>query len=191
MYRKYYQLVLAAVLAAMYIVLTLPFAQFTFGIIQFRIAEALTVLPILSSAAIPGVFIGCLIANFLNPLNLGLMDIFGGSLTTLLSAWLTRLIAGPYRRRLQTDYESMRSFRSLGKKHKINVVLALLPPVLLNGIVVGTYLPFLLSPDKPNLAAVLGAIGSISLSQAIVIYGVGMPLFFLLIRNRSIVHYLR
>ena len=64
MNKKVFNLALAGVLAALYIILTLPFAQFAFGMVQFRLAEILTVLPILTPAAIPGVFIGCLLANF-------------------------------------------------------------------------------------------------------------------------------
>ena len=97
MNKKVFNLALAGVLAALYIILTLPFAQFAFGMVQFRLAEILTVLPILTPAAIPGVFIGCLLANFLNPQNLGLIDILGGSLTTLVAAYLTWKIGKPYR----------------------------------------------------------------------------------------------
>ncbi|NLZ71826.1 MAG: QueT transporter family protein, partial [Clostridiaceae bacterium] len=97
MNKKIFNLVLSGVLAAMYVILTLPFAQIAFGMVQFRLAEILTTLPILTSAAIPGVFIGCLLANFLNPQNLGLIDILGGSLTTLLAAFLTWKIGRPYR----------------------------------------------------------------------------------------------
>ncbi|PKM56396.1 MAG: QueT transporter family protein [Firmicutes bacterium HGW-Firmicutes-5] len=58
-----------------------------FGPIQFRIAEALTVLPFFTPAAIPGVFIGCLLANILY--GGVLLDVVFGSLTTLLAAYLS------------------------------------------------------------------------------------------------------
>ena len=67
MNKKIFNLVLSGVLAAMYVILTLPFAQIAFGMVQFRLAEILTTLPILTSAATAGVFIGCLLATFLNP----------------------------------------------------------------------------------------------------------------------------
>ncbi len=79
----------AAVIAAAYVVLTLPFAQFAFGMIQFRLAEALTVLAAMTPAAIPGLFLGCLLANTLNPMSLGPVDIILGSLATLISAVVT------------------------------------------------------------------------------------------------------
>ena len=55
----------AAVIAAIYVVLVFVFQYFSFGPIQFRIAEALTVLPYFTPAAIPGVTIGCLLSNLL------------------------------------------------------------------------------------------------------------------------------
>ena len=53
----------AAVIAAIYVVLTIIFAPFSFGEVQVRISEALTVLPFFTPAAIPGLFVGCIIAN--------------------------------------------------------------------------------------------------------------------------------
>ncbi|MFO7262619.1 MAG: hypothetical protein A6D91_02995 [Bacillaceae bacterium G1] len=82
----------AAIIAALYVVLTLAFAPFSYGPIQVRVSEMLTVLPIFFIEAIPGLFIGCLLANVLG--GLGLWDIIGGSLVTLLAAigtyWLRR-----------------------------------------------------------------------------------------------------
>ena len=53
----------AAVIAAIYVVLTIIFAPFSFGEVQVRISEALTILPFFTPAAIPGLFVGCIIAN--------------------------------------------------------------------------------------------------------------------------------
>lgn len=195
MNKKIFNLALAGILAAFYLVLTLPFAQFAFGLVQFRLAETLTVLPVLTPAAIPGVFIGCLFSNLLNPQNLGLVDILGGSLTTLLAAFLTYKIGSPFRRyvlsgsRLGTP-EAGHYDRQLDRKQKINLFLALLPPVILNGLVVGTYLPFLLTPDQVSLALVVSSILTICLSQAIVIYGLGFPLALLLSKNRTVLDYI-
>ena len=54
----------AAMIAAIYVVLTYIFAPFSFGEVQVRISEALTILPIFTPAAIPGLFVGCLIVIF-------------------------------------------------------------------------------------------------------------------------------
>ena len=101
-------------IAAIYVVLTIVFAPFSFGEVQVRIAEALTILPVFTPAAIPGLFIGCLIGNILG--GALLPDIIFGSLATLIGALFTYL---------------------LRKRSKF---LAPLPPILANIVVV----PFVL-----------------------------------------------
>ena len=84
-------LVFSALIAAIYVVLTLLLRPISYGPIQFRVSEALCVLPYFTPAAIPGVFIGCLISNLLG--GAVLMDIVFGSLATLIGAigsWLLR-----------------------------------------------------------------------------------------------------
>lgn len=77
----------AAMIAAIYVVLTYLFAPFSFGEIQVRISEALTILPLFTPAAVPGLFIGCLIGNILG--GAILPDIVFGSMATLIGAILT------------------------------------------------------------------------------------------------------
>ena len=75
-----------AVIAALYVVLTMAFAPISFGPVQVRIAEALCIMPMFTPAAIPGLFIGCLIANLIGG---GIMlDVIFGSLATLIGAVL-------------------------------------------------------------------------------------------------------
>lgn len=82
-------LAVAAVTAALYAVLGYFGDLFglTFGPIQLRFAEALTVLPFLFPAAAPGLALGCLITNLLSPY--GPIDIIFGTLATAIAAWLT------------------------------------------------------------------------------------------------------
>ena len=101
-------------IAAVYVVLTYVFAPFSFGEIQVRIAEALTILPLFTPAAVPGLFIGCLIGNILG--GAILPDIVFGSIATLIGAF------GTYLLRNQLP------------------VLAPLPPILANTVIV----PFIL-----------------------------------------------
>lgn len=112
--KKVLFLVQAAMIGAIYVVLTLLFQPFSFGQIQVRIAEALTILPLFTPAAIPGLFVGCLIGNILG--GSILPDIIFGSLATLIGAIFTYLL------REQSKY------------------LAPLPPTLANTIIV----PFIL-----------------------------------------------
>ena len=72
------------VIAAIYVVVTLLFQAISFGPIQFRISELLCVLPYFTPAAIPGLFIGCLVGNVLG--GAAIYDIIFGSLATLIGA---------------------------------------------------------------------------------------------------------
>ena len=109
-------LTLGGAVAAVYVLLTLLAAALGLasGVIQVRLSEALCVLPIFFPAAVPGLFVGCLLANLLT--GAVVWDVIFGSLATLLGALGTRL---------------------LRKKP----VLALLPPILANVLIV----PFVLS----------------------------------------------
>ncbi len=79
-----------AVIAALYVALTLPFAPISFGPIQFRISEALTVLPALAGSAVPGVTLGCLLSNLLA--GAPWPDVVFGTLATLVGAVGTRML---------------------------------------------------------------------------------------------------
>lgn len=72
--------------AALYVVLTVVFAPISFGAVQVRIAEALTILTLFTPAAVPGLFAGCLLGNILGGAILA--DILFGSLATLIGAFL-------------------------------------------------------------------------------------------------------
>jgi uncharacterized membrane protein len=76
------------IIAALYVALTLLFAPISFSQIQFRISETLTLLPVLSASSVPGLFIGCLVANLIT--GQPWQDVVFGSLASLLAAVLTR-----------------------------------------------------------------------------------------------------
>ncbi len=76
-----------AAIAAVYVVLTLVFAPISYGEVQVRISESLTILPFFTPAAVPGLFIGCLIANITG--GAVIWDIIFGSIATLLGAIVT------------------------------------------------------------------------------------------------------
>lgn len=104
---------LSAMIAALYAALTLLLAPISYGAIQCRISEAMTLLPILLPQAIPGLVIGCLVANLLSPV--AIWDVIFGALATLIAA------LGTY---------------WLRKKP----LLAALCPVVANGVIVGVML---------------------------------------------------
>ena len=118
-------LVRGALIAAIYTVLCIALQPISYGAIQLRVAEALTVLPIVYKEAIPGIFIGVLLANIFG--GFGLADIVFGSLTSLAAAYLT--------------YRFRHSFA------------AYLFPVVLNAFIISVYLHAL--ANLPYWATVL------------------------------------
>ncbi|MGN0345717.1 MAG: QueT transporter family protein [Lachnospiraceae bacterium] len=121
----------AAMIAALYVVLTylanaLGLANYA---IQVRFSEALTILPFFTPYAIPGLFVGCLLANLLT--GAILPDIIFGSLTTLVAAFLTYGI-----RRLAEKKSGN------GTYGKITPWLGVIPPIVLNMIVVPLVLAY-------------------------------------------------
>ena len=109
------RLTTGGMIAAAYAVLTILLAPISYGPVQFRVAEALTLLPFYLPEAVPGLFVGCVIANFLG--GCGLLDVVVGGGATLVAACLSRRARGLW--------------------------MAALPPVLVNMLCVGTMLHFL------------------------------------------------
>lgn len=132
----------AAVIAALYAALTLLLAPISYGAMQVRVSEGLTLLPVLFPEAAPALFVGCLLANLLG--GSALPDIVLGSLTTLVAALLTRRLRG-------------------------NRILAALPPVVLNGLIVGALVHLLYTPEIPMALCML----YVAVGEAIACYVVG------------------
>ena len=133
----------AAMIAALYVVLTLlanalGLANYA---IQLRFSEALTILPFFTPAAIPGLFVGCLIANLLT----GAMplDIIFGSLATLIGALGTYALAKHFRKsgKNHTAKQELSKEKASCKNQTLAKWLSPLPPIIANTIVV----PFVLS----------------------------------------------
>ncbi|MCI5551595.1 MAG: QueT transporter family protein [Clostridiales bacterium] len=111
-------IVRSAVIAALYAALTLALYPISFGAVQFRVSEALTLLPIVMPEAIPGLFVGCLVSNLIGSATP--WDIIFGSLATLIAAILT--------------YATRR-----------NKILAAFWPVICNTVIVGLVLALTLN----------------------------------------------
>ena len=109
-------------IAALYAALTVGLAPISYGPVQFRVSEALTLLPFYIPEAIPGLFVGCIFANFFG--GFGLVDMVFGSLATLIAAVLT----------LKSR----------------NIFVGALWPVLSNMIIIGAMLHYLI--DVPLIA---------------------------------------
>jgi len=142
----------AGMIAALYVILVMieiPLGQLAYGPIQVRIAEALVLLPLVETAAIPGVFVGCFIANLILTFSsgYGLIDVVGGSLITLVSAYLTSKMP--------------------------NRFLGALPPVILNALLVSIWVSSFF-PDMSYWAVAagigFGELVSVGLFGNIVLY---------------------
>ena len=130
-------LVQAAMIAAIYVVLTLLANAFGLAnyAIQVRFSEALTILPFFTPAAVPGLFVGCILSNILTgclPL-----DVVFGSLATLLGALATYLIGRMSRAAVKNAKEAAET----GRKFTFYKILSPLPPIAANTLIV----PFVLA----------------------------------------------
>lgn len=156
-------LVTAAMIAALYTALCIALAPLSFGMVQVRIAEALTLLPVFSPVAIWGVTIGCALSNlvgFMTGANiLGFLDIVFGTAATLVAAILS--------------YQ-MRNIRFCGLP-----VLSALPPVLINAAVIGAELTYMGAGTLvPGIFFINAAY--VGIGQTISCVCMGLPLVFVL-----------
>jgi len=176
MNNKLRKILISATIAGIYAALTLAFMPISFGPVNFRISEALTLLPFFSPYAVAGVTVGCLISNLLSPY--GILDMVFGTLATFIAALLTYYI---------------------GRSNlKFKRFLAPLPPVIVNAIVVGVLinLTLLKGPSggitsiSLNKEALLSTMFLVGLGEFIVCYFVGLPLIWGLEKNKRIREYL-
>ncbi|MCD6165227.1 QueT transporter family protein [candidate division KSB1 bacterium] len=144
--------------AALYAAITVLLAPISYGPIQIRIAEALTVLPYIFPPAIWGLYVGCLVANIFG--GLGPWDIFLGSFLTLLAAIGTYLL-----RRTQRPW------------------LAPLPPVFINALGVSAYLQFLVTGFTPGIKTYFFFVLTIGVGETIACYLLGYPLLLFLMKS--------
>lgn len=143
-----------ALIAAIYAALTYAVAPLSFGATQFRISEALTVLPVFTPAAIPGLSIGCIIANIGSPY--GPIDIVLGSLATVLAALMTRLT------------------RNI--KFKNIPLLSLIFPTNFNGIIIGAEI-MMFTPGQAGIVGFFTSASGVALGEVVVCYTLGILLY--------------
>ena len=156
--KKIIIMVQSAMIAAFYAAATYLCAIFAiaYGNIQFRFSEALTILSVFTPAAIPGLTIGCIIANISSPF--GIWDIVFGSLATLLAA------------------VAARALRNI--KFKGFPWLSLIMPVIFNALIVGAELTFLLPTDKAKLITFAVYALEVAAGELAVCVAGGIPLFY-------------
>ncbi len=141
-------------MAAVYVLLTVlpPFNALSYGPLQVRVAEALSVLPFVFPWAVWALYLGCILANLGSPFFV--WDVTLGALGTLAAALLTRKVKAK--------------------------ALAPLPPVIVNALVVPTYMAPL--SGLPYWSAAL----YVAAGEVVACYGLGYPLLVWLLRNEGI-----
>ena len=158
------QIARAACIAALYAGVSVALAPLSFGMVQVRVSEALTLLPVFSADAVWGVTLGCFLANligmFMGANILGPLDVVLGTAATLAAALLTRAL------------------------RKKSPWLAALPPVLINALVIGGELTFAFGPHTLSVFAVQCA--GVALGQAGACFVLGVPLVKLLQKNNTL-----
>lgn len=166
----------AALYAALTLVSLLFLGSLVWGPVQFRVSEAVCVLALLTSDAVPGLALGCVIANLANIVlsgtgMLGMLDVVFGSLATALGAWFTW-------------------------RNRRRPALALLGPVIANAVIVPAYLPLMLQGigfytipfttialDGAYPAMYAFGLLATGAGEAVVMYALGMPLYRALLRT--------
>ena len=148
-------IVRAGLIAGIYIVLSLITFPIASGAIQFRVAEALTILPLFFIEAIPALFVGCMLSNLIT--GCMILDVVLGSLITLVASFFTFLIGKIFR------------------KNALKIIIGGIFPVVLNAI----FLPLIwvLAYGVIEYVYYLQA-GFLLISQSLSVYAIGTPLYF-------------
>ena len=158
------RLVRCAVIAAVYVVLCLALAPFSYGAVQVRIAESLCLLPVFGAEYIVGVTLGCFLANLLGST---VIDVVFGTLATLLACLVTY---------------KLRDLRVKGL-----AIPASLPPVVFNMLIVGAFeITFFFSDAAPTVALAAFNAVAVGIGEIISCTILGVALVKLVESNESL-----
>lgn len=146
-----------AIISALYAVLTLSFAPISFGPVQFRISEALCVLPFFMPEGVLGLTVGCFISNFFGN---GILDLILGTLATFLSSCLTYYVG----RKIKNNF--------------LKLLLGQLPVILFNAVLVPFTFVALGSLKEVYFISFL----QVALGELTVVYTLGALLYFTLLK---------
>lgn len=162
--KQIYYIITGALIAAAYAGLTFLGRVFPlgYGIFEFRISEVLTLLPIFTPAAIPGLSIGCFISNIAS---FNVFDIVFGTAATLVAAIFTYYL---------------RNIKLKGLP-----ILSMLPPVIVNALVFGFQISWFFMPDTSFWWGFLVSAFSVGFGEFVVCYAFGIP-FYLVVKKHNI-----
>lgn len=153
--RRTRTIAIQGMLAAIYVVLNMTTQPISFGPVQCRVAEALAVLPFLEPLCTVGLGVGCLIANLLG--GAGILDIVFGTLATVLAGIATAKVP--------------------------KSGLSPLPPIVINGVVVGAVLTLVSVPTEHFFPTFWIYAGQVALGELAACGFLGLPLLKLMKRT--------
>ena len=156
-------LVTSGLIAALYAVATYISASIglAYGSVQFRFSEALTILPVFTPAAVPGLIIGCFLGNLGSPF--GMADLLLGTLATTLAA-----ICSYHTRKI--------TLKGLP-------LVSMLFPVIFNAVIVGSEIAWFL-PEGISAIGFLISAAEVAAGELVVCYALGIPLFYLFKKSK-------
>lgn len=166
---KVRKLVFAALVAALYVALTIASYPLAYEAVQFRVSEVLAILPFFFPFAVPGLVVGVFIANFIGPF--GIIDAIVGSFATLLAATSTMIIGLKLR------------------QYKFSKPLACFPPVIINAVIIGAMIAYFMTSSGEAESFFTAFIFSsmwVGLGQLGVMYIIGLPLMYILPKVNAI-----
>lgn len=171
---KLYKLICAAIIGAVYAALTMLLAPISYGTLQFRVSEALCILPFFFPASAAGLFVGCIIANLIS--TAGLLDVIFGSLATLLAGLCTAAIGISIRK---VSPKNGVGAASWGRR-----VAACAMPVIFNAPIVGAILAYTSTPEAFWPGLVLFGV-QVGIGEAVVMFALGLPLMVMAGKNKT------
>ncbi|MBR3805011.1 MAG: QueT transporter family protein [Clostridia bacterium] len=145
----------AGIIGAVYVVLTMALFPLSFGAVQVRISEGLTLLPLIFPESVLGLTVGCLISNLFGN---GVIDVVFGTLATFISAILTRLVA----KNIKKDF--------------LKILVGGIFPVVINAVVI----PFTFLAITESFSVYLISAVQIFIGQALAVYLFGAPMFYVI-----------
>lgn len=157
-------IVTGALIAALYAGLTYLSNIFglAYGPIQLRFSEVLTILPVFTPASIPGLTVGCFIANIGS---FNMLDMIFGSFATLLAAVVTYYL---------------RNIKIKGLP-----ILSMLCPVIANAVIIGLEIAWFFMPEASLIYGFLISAFEVGISELVVCVGFGIP-FYLIVKKYRI-----
>lgn len=157
----------SAIIAAIYFVLCFFLQPLSYGAVQFRIGEMLTILPVFTPDAILGLTIGCFLANMLS---FSPLDMLFGTLATLAAAVCTHLL---------------RNVRFKGW-----YIASSLPPVIFNAVIIGAEITYFFMPESAGAATFAYNMLTVGLGQLVCCVLLGLQLARIIDKNKTLRLYL-